>query len=668
MRYLIGVPVCLVLVSGFLWWNANGSYHVGAEEVDAQPPVPEAVFRPAKAPQAQSTAQPEEGTIAFDPIVVSPCTLTPIQEQSVASQIDGLLTESLVALGTKVKKGQRLAQLDDQKLRLQIDLLKIKATSESAEKIARAHFEEADAKVKYAQKANETGLTSVPELEMKTYLAERERYANEMEKAREDRAEAAKELEKAKVHLEMHQIVSALDGEVIKTFKKLGETVKQGETLFRLTRIDRLRIEGFCKVQHAPFLRPGQPVSVEAELQGAQAAALIGHTGGVNGLAISGDGKVLASASDDGSVMLWSWPGGNRLATLNHPAPVSAVDIVKLQDDGEGRYLIVTGGEDRLIRVWTWSGSKATGPIHEIAGHEGTVRALCLAGDGKSLASGGEDRRVGWWDLSAILAGKGSVRGPLWAHTIGAWKKTAHQGAVTSIQLLTDGTLISTGSDNVQKVWQIKGNEIGLAKTHRGRSGDVARLNIGRDGHHLLMDHGDELRIVDRLSGTVEGTLHNTRHVRFEEFAQFSPSRRLILSASAEGRLQLWRAPVESKERAEAARALKSGKLQGQAPNLGGFEIRQYPLPKASQARCSVFAPDESVFFSGGSDRMIRVWSIPAVEDWSPRPGVLTYVGSELEPGTDLVHIQAEMDNPVDAARWWRPGTYVHLKIYPSSR
>ena len=674
MRYLIGLPVCLVAISGFLWFTSHGTYRLGAQDGEDAAAL-ESKNREANDPnsqsQARSSSSPDDSaSAAFDPIAISGCTLTPIQEQTVASQLDGLLTEVHVTLGAKVEKNARLAQIDDQKLRLQIELLRIKADSNSAEKIAQAMFEEADAKVKYAEKANAGVKSSVPELELKTYQAQRERFFHEIKKASEDRAEARKELEKTAIHLGMHQIHSGLNGEVVKVFKKAGETVKQGEPLFRLARMDRLLIEGFCKVQHASSLKAGQRVLAHAELQGSQLVALIGHTAPVNQLAMASDGKLLASASDDGNVLLWSWPSGTRVAALHHPAGVCAVDVVPIADGQKTKYLIVTGGEDRVIRVWTYSNAtKAQGPHLELAGHEASVRSVCISADGKNCLTGGDDRRLGWWDIAAATGNakrdKASAEAT-WIYSVGAWKQTAHQGAVTRTHIAKDGTIISTGSDNVHKVWQIDGSRSKLLKVHRGRSGDVPRLDVSRDGTRLLLDHGDELRVLNRDSGVVLGAMQNTKHVRFEEFACFSPTQRLVLAASADGRLQLWKTPVDPKDGAANLVAFHASPAADSLPNLGGFEVRHYPLPKASQARSGVFAPDESVFFTAGTDRVIRVWNVPPPADWEPRPATLTYVGSELESGTDLVRIQAELENPADVSRWWRPGSFVNLKGFPA--
>ena len=105
----------------------------------------------------------------------------------------------------------------------------------------------------------------------------------------------------------------------------------------------------------------------------------------------------------------------------------------------------------------------------------------------------------------------------------------------------------------------------------------------------------------------------------------------------------------------------------GSLKNLGGFEVRHYALPKASEVRCGAFTPDEAVFFTGGTDRSVRAWSVPGPAEWQPREAVLTYVGSEVEQGTDLVRIQAEMDNAAGPALRLRAGTFVTLKVCPEA-
>ena len=73
------------------------------------------------------------------------CGVVPVQEQEVAAQVDGVLRELDVDLGTPVTPRQLLGRLDDGQLRPQMELLQIKAASRAAELIAKAQHDEARA-------------------------------------------------------------------------------------------------------------------------------------------------------------------------------------------------------------------------------------------------------------------------------------------------------------------------------------------------------------------------------------------------------------------------------------------------------------------------------------------------------------------------------------------
>src|SRR5207237_566474 len=87
------------------------------------------------------------------------------------------------------------------------------------------------------------------------------------------------------------------------------------------------------------------------------------------------------------------------LATLAHPAEVHAVALAGGADGGLMRLL--TGCADGHVRLWTLTErGGVAGPSVWAVGHEGPVRALALSADGALCATGGEDRRVGVWEIA----------------------------------------------------------------------------------------------------------------------------------------------------------------------------------------------------------------------------------------------------------------------------
>jgi WD40 repeat protein/serine/threonine protein kinase len=114
------------------------------------------------------------------------------------------------------------------------------------------------------------------------------------------------------------------------------------------------------------------------------------HAGRAFRLALSPDGRRLASAGVDGVIRLWDTKTWQLL-----PAPrVQAGALHALAWSADGRRL-AAAGDDAIVRIWDAATLEL---LAALGGHTDAVHALAFSRDGRLLASAGMDGSVRLWD------------------------------------------------------------------------------------------------------------------------------------------------------------------------------------------------------------------------------------------------------------------------------
>ena len=131
------------------------------------------------------------------------------------------------------------------------------------------------AELKRASESMEKYKKSVSATELDRLRLEAERAALQVEQARQELKIAGftlrlkqNEVDYAAWTLDRLRIKSPLDGMVVEANQRPGEWVEPGETMFRIVRIDRLRVEAFVDARHASNSLVGRDVKLTVDSAG----------------------------------------------------------------------------------------------------------------------------------------------------------------------------------------------------------------------------------------------------------------------------------------------------------------------------------------------------------------------------------------------------------------
>lgn len=255
---------------------------------------------------------------------------------------------------------------------------------------------------------------------------------------------------------------------------------------------------------------------------GGTAQVLRGHDGPVTALAWNG-GPVLASAGA-GKIVLWSAADGKPLHTLPAERPMRAL---AMSPDGK---LVASAGDDPVIRLWDVQGGKAAGSLE---GHTDWVQFAAFSGDGKLLVSGGYDGAAILWDVAA-----GKKMRDLPAPPSPAPKEPPEPVVWLCAAFAPDGkTLALGGSDGPIRIVNIADGKV--LRALGGHTGAVTGVAFHPDGKLLASSSKDRtVRLWDPNTAAALKALEG--HAAWAQGVAFFARGTRVASVGADQTVRVW--------------------------------------------------------------------------------------------------------------------------------
>lgn len=295
------------------------------------------------------------------------------------------------------------------------------------------------------------------------------------------------------------------------------------------------------------------------------------HSWEVRTVAISPDGKILASGATDHQIMIWDLQTGNRLNPSE--SLLGDVDSIAFSPDGE---TFVSAGwaskskRNKEIFLWDLRTMKKLRHFCGNCGHFGSVSSVAISPDGKILATGGGDKTIKLWNLQT-----GEILNTLPGHT----------SFVDSVAISPNGRILATSSrDRTIKLWNLPTGEfIKEFSDDKNSTNWGFYIAISPDGQTLATHNKDSsIKLWDLQTGEPLNRTFLPSHS--QSSIAFSADSQNLATGGEDNTVKIWE--------------VSTGQL---LHTLTGHSNMVFAV---------AFSPDGKIIASGGADSTIKIWCL----------------------------------------------------------
>jgi FOG: WD40 repeat len=281
------------------------------------------------------------------------------------------------------------------------------------------------------------------------------------------------------------------------------------------------------------------------KLENASVACTLTGAGWVKSLAISPDGQILVSGSDDNTIKIWQLSTGQELRTLEGDGWIKSLAI---SPDGQilvssshtvvrssyfnfESYTVVMGSDYNIINTIKIRQLSTGQELRTMKGDR-LINSLTISPDGQTVVSVSDDKTIKIWQLS----------------TGQELRTMKGDGSINSLAISPDGQILASshtvmGSmgclfDTTIKIWQLS-TGVELRTLTVDFELDIISLAISPDGQTLVIGGDATITIWDLSTGQELGTL--TGHSDSVNSVAISPDGQTLVSGSADNTIMIWR-------------------------------------------------------------------------------------------------------------------------------